>query len=258
MALTAFVNGGPMVRKAVLSDAILQNSPTALASNASNALYFFRGIKTPATLIAGSSLAALFTMTKDVKQTYAMPKMQVILLRIYHALSLLSFCLSLSAVLCSQAAMTSLLLEEQQMVAKKAKSTWDFMRMALNFEFILARWSYLTSILLFLTSTTFRMIIQFGLFTRTRRLAGTMVVSFMTGILGSILSYLNTSEKAFPNMWGMTKEVGKMFWVRAYVDRHPLQIASTAFFAVAALCSLVFLLPRTIEQDQFLDHESYT
>jgi hypothetical protein len=216
MALTAFVQAQPALRRAALSS-VLSQAPTALGASTgmgvlnpateAACISFFEGIKTPATLIAGSSLVALFTMTKDVKQTYGMSKIQIVLLRVYHVLSLLSLCLSLTSVLTSQAATTLLLLNDNHVLAKKGMDAYHFLRTSMNFEFVLTRWSFLTSIILFLCSTTFRMIIEFALFTRKRRLAGTMVVSWMAGILGSILSYANTTQNSWPNFWCMTKEV---------------------------------------------------
>jgi hypothetical protein len=214
MALTAFVQAQPALRHAA-SSSILLPAPAALGASMgvlnsvteAACLSFFEGIKTPATLIAGSSLVALFSMTRDVEQTYSMSKIQIVLLRVYHALSLLSFCLSLICVLTSQAATTLLLLGDNHVLGKTGIDAYHFLRTSMNFEFVLTTWSFLTSIILFICSTTFRMIIEFALFKRKRRLAGTMVISWMAGILGSIVSYTNTTQKSWPNLWCMTKEV---------------------------------------------------
>jgi hypothetical protein len=226
MVVSAFVNTQPIVRQAALSQALLQApSSTAVAfySAASTALNvhvlnpaataacvsFFEGFKTPATLIAGSCIANLFTMTTEVKETYGMSKMKIVLLRVYHVLSLLSVCLSLTSVVTSQAGTALLLVNENQhVVASKSIDAYTFLRTHMNFEFIMTRWCFIMSILLFLLSTTVRMIVEFGLFTRTRRLAGTMVVSMMASVISFLLSYVNTSQVAtWPNLWCMTKEV---------------------------------------------------
>jgi hypothetical protein len=40
--------------------------------------------------------------------------------------------------------------------------------------------------------------------------------------------------------------------------KYPLQIVSMVCFGVAAVCSLFYVLPSTIEHDQLTDHDSFT
>jgi hypothetical protein len=154
-----------------------------------------------------------------------MSKMKIVILRVYHVLSLLSVCLSLTSVVTSQAGTALLLVNENQhVVASKSIDAYTFLRTHMHFEFIMTRWSFIMSILLFLLSTTIRMILEFGLFTRTRRLAGTMVVSSMAGFISFLLSYVNTSRvTTWPNLWCTTKEVALLLFHRARMNRYPLE-----------------------------------
>jgi hypothetical protein len=219
LAVAAFVQTQPALRQAVLSK-FVPHAPAAIAATSAMSMLdpaaksacvsFFDSFKTPATLIAAASLAALFTMTKEVKDTSGMTKMKIFLLRVYHVFSLLSLILSWMTVLTAQAATTMLLLNNKHGVAVKGLDAYNFLRTTMNFEFVITRWSYVTSIIMFLCSATFRMVLDFALFTKKRRLAGTMVVSMMTGVICSILSYANTTQQSWPNLWYMTKEVGQV------------------------------------------------
>jgi hypothetical protein len=132
-------------------------------------------------------------------------------MRLYHVCSLLSFCLSLTTVLSSQAA-TAFLLNPQPITTKLAAAdAYQFLRNNMNLEFLVTRWAFINSILFFLKSTCFRMILEFELFSKKSRLtAGVMVVSLMTGVVLAMLSYINLSSAAsqWPNLWEMTRELG--------------------------------------------------
>lgn len=306
MALTAFVQAQPALGKATVLSQVV-SPPTALGASAlltpaaqSACISFFEGIKIPATLLAGSSFVALFSMTEHTKETYGMFKMQIFLLRMYHVLSLLSFCLSLISVLTAQSATTLLLLGENHKLAtegmnvyeflgSKGMDAFEFLSSTMKFEFLVTRWSFFSSFLCFMCSTTLRMIVEFALFTKTRRLAGTMVVSWMAGIIGSGISYVNSAHASKLTYWSMTKDVAvvspttrvnpkrsatcdfdspftllcrthkrQMLWNRAYVSRFPFQIAAMTSFAIAVVTFLVFLLPQSVEHDQLSDLDRYT
>jgi hypothetical protein len=181
------------------------------------AMSFFNGIRIPATLIAGSSIVALFSMTEKARDTSGMRTMEIVLLRLYHILSLLSFCLSMTAVLTSTSASTMLLLQKYQVVTAITTTTttttepnmdvYSFLRSVMDFEFTMTRWSFLTSLFCFLSAATGRVVLEFDLWTKKRRLAGFMVFSKMTAVLSLLLSYVNTSLYGWKNLWEMGKDV---------------------------------------------------
>ena len=64
------------------------------------------------------------------------------------------------------------------------------------------------SVLFFLSSTTLRLILEFGLFGIRRRGAGTMVVSTMAGLICCAVSFSNTSHTGFSSFGSITMELG--------------------------------------------------
>ena len=71
---------------------------------------FFGGVRIPASLITGASLGALFTMTGRLKDKSVLTKTELVLVKVYNALVLVSFVLSLSTVIFATAANTAVIL----------------------------------------------------------------------------------------------------------------------------------------------------
>ena len=173
------------------------------------AMSFFTGVRIPATLIAGSSLAALFTMTAKVRDTSGLSTTEILLLRLYHVLSLLSLCLSMTSVVTSTSAGTMLLLHKYQ-TPDPHIDVYRFLRECMDLEFCLTRFSFITSLMCFLSAVTGRIIIEFDLWTKKRRLAGFMVLSKMTAVLTLLLSYANTSLNCWENLFSMGVHVAQV------------------------------------------------
>lgn len=228
-ALTAFVQTQPSVRGAVVSN-VFSHAPTVLNSAASKvarvavksvmdpatksaALAFFNGVRIPATLIFGSSTVALFSMTQKMKDLGMLTRREILLLRVYHAVSLLTICLSMATILTSTTAGTFLLLQKIE-VADPTIDVYHFLKTALGFEFVLTRWSFLTSQLLFLVSLTGRIMLEFDLLTRKRLLPAVITLATMSGMITLMMSYVNTTLNCWPNLLSMTKEVGMVSSVR--------------------------------------------
>jgi hypothetical protein len=228
-AVTAFVQTPPSVRVAVVSN-VFSHAPTVLNGAASKvarvavksvmnpatksaALAFFNGIRIPSTLIFGSSIAALFSMTQKMKDLGTLTQREILLLRVYHAVSLLTMCLSVVTILTSTTAGTFLLLQKIE-VADPTIDVYHFLKTALGFEFVLTRWSFLTSQLLFLVSLTGRTILEFNLLKRKRLLPAVMTLATMSGMITLMMSYVNTTLNCWPNWLSMTKEVGMVSRVR--------------------------------------------
>jgi len=240
---------------------------------ASAAASFFTGIRIPAQLVAGSSIATLFALSRNVKDTSMMSRTENFLYRIHHILSLLMLCLSSSCVLTSTTANTLLLLSKRTMIPSSAavgaaaagfsgqKVTMDayyFLRTYMPFEFLYTRWSFLVSILLFFGSTTTRLLLEFDLFKGKRRIAGLGVVSLCCGIQSFMISYINTTQHSFLSLWDLTKEVFKIVWNNAASVRQPMMVASLTCFAFAALFGTIFLLPTSMDDDKLADSDRYT
>lgn len=184
------------------------------SKTASTCFELFNGMKVPALLIAGCSLVSLFVMSRDVQNTSVMNKARIIQLRLYHMFCLLTFLLSMAAVLSAHSSTTMLLSNVNLSAASSSMDAYTFLTTYMNFEFLLTQWSFLSSIIMFLFATTFRMIVQFSLFSKRRKLAGTMAVSMMLGTVTSILSYVNTNTvkllESWPNLGAMTVGLAKV------------------------------------------------
>eukprot|EP00980_Cylindrotheca_fusiformis_P017383 scaffold5395_cov126-Cylindrotheca_fusiformis.AAC.3 len=169
---------------------------------------FFQGFTTPSTLIAGSSFAALFALGTTVKEWGYMSKRDLLFMKLYHVCSLLSFCLSLTTVFSGQAALTRLLSPQPVTTKMVATDAYQFLRAYMNMEFLMTRWSFVTSIVFFLMTTCFRLILEFELFTkRKRQSAGVTVVALMTGGSLTTLSHVNSSGSKWPGVWEMTRDI---------------------------------------------------
>jgi hypothetical protein len=226
------------------------------------AINFFNGSQLPAIFIAGASLAGIFAMTEGVNNTSSMSKIEVLLLRLYHVTSLLSFCLSLSSVVTSTTAKTLLLLSDFSMIPQDKQrlgmDAYQFLRSNLNFEFLYTRWSFLVAVPFLFVSTTIRMLLQFELFRPKRRLAGWSVISTMTGMLTFIMGYSNTTQHCWASFWGLTQEIFQIIWKRAYFNRQPMFLASVVSFSIGILLTARFLMPSAVKHDQLADHDRYT
>jgi hypothetical protein len=236
LAVTAFVQAPPSLRQTIASQAVL-HVPTALNAAGANvvmksvmnpatkvaALAFFNGVRVPATLLAGSSLVALFSLTGKANDTSGLQNREIWLLRIYHVFSLLTFCLSMCAILISTSASTMLLLAKYE-VSDPNIDVYHFLRSALNFEFVFTRWSFLTATILFVVSVTGRLLLEFDLLSEKRMLPGVCVITTMGGVVTLMLSFVNQTLICWPNLFMMTKEVG---WVSVHIGP---SLVSITFF----------------------------
>jgi hypothetical protein len=172
MTIAAFVSSkaatrlAPMILKApvTLAPAFLSPSasPTVLASSTSDmvsalfrgagkladhsdvAISFFGSIRTPAALLTGSALAALFSMLDRTQPEAIAQQSRAVNAMVlgYHILALASFLMSLNVIITSTAAGNSLLLGMNDPLAM---SPFELMRRELDFEFSLTCWSFYVS-----------------------------------------------------------------------------------------------------------------
>lgn len=140
------------------------SSPTSIAAApvmldfSAEALGFFNGVRIPSALIAGSSLGAVFSLVSLAnKNRSELPRVDVVLLRIYHVFALASLVLSLNVVVMSTVASTTLLLDHHDTIAHSA---YQFLNREMRYEFTITRWSFLMSILCFLVGVTSRALLE--------------------------------------------------------------------------------------------------
>ena len=78
----------------------------------------------------------------------------------YHVFSLVAFLLSLNTIVTATVAHTSIL---HGRFNELAETAYMLMKREFEFEFVSVRWSFLTSIFMFLGMVSSRMLIEFGL-----------------------------------------------------------------------------------------------
>ena len=191
-----------------LSRNMASTTSLSAVSNASfqqAALGFFGGIRLPASLIAGSSVAAVFSLTRQAKDVTGLNKAEIVALRLYHAVAILSLCLSMTTISITTSASTLLLLGKFD--GSSYPDAYHFLRGEMNFEFVLTRWAFLCSIILFLTGVASRLLLELDLLKESRRTGGLLVVFTMAGALTGMIANINASLHCWPNLILMTKEL---------------------------------------------------
>ncbi|KAL3787538.1 hypothetical protein HJC23_013747 [Cyclotella cryptica] len=219
-----------------------------------DALGFFGGIRIPASFLAGSSLAAIFLLKNagtalasgnDASCNFSSLERRVV--KFYHLTSLLAFVLSLQTTAIATMAHTSVLHGKFDQLAESA---YLLLKREFEMEFVVCRWSFITSLLCFLGMVTSRLLIEFELLKvdsnsqSGRRDAAMLVVCSMGSLSASLLSYVNQHLWCWQSMIGMTVHLAKMCWKKAFVDIQPLQI-------VSMLCTLasVFYVGKLAIED---------
>eukprot|EP00977_Amphora_coffeiformis_P026063 scaffold24022_cov168-Amphora_coffeaeformis.AAC.2 len=180
---------------------------------------FFTSIRIPAALIAGSSLATMFTDPEAVNDN-ASP-MQNRIMVLYHLAALISFLLSINVVITATTTSTRLLLGMKNPVAHSA---YELLRREMEFQFTSTRWSFFMSIFSFLISVTGRMLLEFKLLERRRFRMATMLTSAVLSLMFHILSLANRALKSWPNMGAMTLDLTKKLWMQS--GKYPMEAAS--------------------------------
>lgn len=179
--------------------------PEVLHDCTKGALSFFNGIRTPAALIAGSSLAALFSMLSKYRAPQK-TRGEKVVLRIFHACALFGYLLSVTTVVAATTAGTTLLLGNQKL-NPMAASVYIFMKREMRFEFAFTRWCFLTGVLNFLIAMGGRVIMEFDLMQSHRVIEKYVVILALGGMIGQLISVVNSSLISWANLSHMTADV---------------------------------------------------
>jgi hypothetical protein len=167
------------------------------------ALGFFGGVRIPASLIAGTSLGALFSMTDRARNPEGLNKLVV---RIYHSAAFCSLYLSLLAIVMCTTGSTLVLLQKYD-TGKTHIDVYHFLRSCFNLEFILTRFTFLVSINTLLVTIMTRILLEFDLLKPKNRKAGVAVTCLMASMITSLISYINSTLNCWPNLLAMGKEI---------------------------------------------------
>ena len=204
-----------------------------LADYSKDAISFFSGIRTPATLIAGSSLTALFTLSQRTKPDAVrkQSRLENRLVLIYHVCSLISLLLSINVILMTTATSTILLLGLEN---PNALSAYELLRRDLDYEFTLTRWSFLSSMFSFLTAVTLRILLEFDLLHVPHRFrTACFTLASVSILFFHLLSFVNRRLHSWPNLGAMTWDVVRMYWARCWNGFQTADILSLVSFVAA-------------------------
>jgi hypothetical protein len=208
------------------------SSVVVLKDFTSEASNFFGNVRTPAGLVAGSALGSLFTFSEQSVEESTTTELT--LLRVYLVSMLISFTLSLTTIIISTGADISLI---HGGFDRMAETAYQLLRREFDYEFSVTRWSFLVSLLSFLSGVTVRIVLQFKLLMRQRRNHLIGVVGAMTAVVTHLLSYVNQTLYCWPNLFAMTVHVVKLIMQRATTGQHPLEIISV----LSTVVGIVFL-----------------
>eukprot|EP00581_Thalassiosira_minuscula_P000251 CAMPEP_0183739446 /NCGR_PEP_ID=MMETSP0737-20130205/57056_1 /TAXON_ID=385413 /ORGANISM="Thalassiosira miniscula, Strain CCMP1093" /LENGTH=330 /DNA_ID=CAMNT_0025974247 /DNA_START=34 /DNA_END=1026 /DNA_ORIENTATION=- len=239
-AAAFFVRGGAIAADA----AVLKNFY-------GDALGFFGGIRIPATFLAGSSLAAIFTLKNEAVSNLSSSgdnkssALERRMMKFYHLVSFLAFILSLNTIMTATSAHTSILHGRFDQMAETA---YMLMKREFEYEFVSVRWSFFMSIFCFLGMITSRVLIEFGLLEQSVSGSGkekssgrrdvAMLVVFSVGALASnLMSYINSTLYCWRNLTQMTVYLAQLLLKCAFVEQRPLQVVSM----ICTLASIVFV-----------------
>lgn len=212
-------------------DAIYAPNPGKLMDCSATAISFFTSIRIPAALIAGSSLATMFTYTDDNDDdNEAKPptRLQNRVMVLYHLMALLGFLLSLNVVLTATSTSTALLLGMRNPMAH---STYQLLRREMDYAFTTTRWSFFMAIFSFLTSVTGRVLVEFRLLRRKRFRTASLVICAITSFMLHLLSVANESLISWPHLGAMTIDVIRLSWKQART--HTMEAVSACFGVLA-------------------------
>lgn len=101
------------------------------------------------------------------------------------------------------------------------------------------RFSFLTSLISFLTAVGGRTLLEFDLLKDDRRRHGRVVALITGGMVSFLVSYINSRLNCWYSLIGMTKEVAYLVASSVSATRRPLGALSVLCFGSAAIFSVL-------------------
>lgn len=215
----------------------------ALSDFAQEGIAFFHSIRIPASLVAGSSFAGLFALKDSMVDVNRHSKGEQFCIKAYHICILLAFTLAIATVAISTTAATSILHGRFNTMAETA---YLFLKQEMEYEFVLTRWSFMMSLLLFLGGVANRAILEFDLLRKEKRDGLLAVLFSWVALIAHLTSLINGTLYCWKNILGMTVHVLRLS-IRRGVTGKPLELVSllSAFGAAFFLLKDLFFPKRS-------------
>ena len=179
----------------------------ALANFSGEAAGFFSNVRVPASATAASSLGALFAFKNAIKDVHNKSKIEQILLRSYHFFLTASWILSTTTVVFTTVTVITIMKADFDPMATSA---YELLLREFYHEYLTTRFSFLTSIVLFLLAVCIRVVLEFELQTKEKRNLGLAAVLAIMAATTHILSKINTTLYSHPNLFMMGLELMKV------------------------------------------------
>jgi hypothetical protein len=223
-AIVSSVVSMGLFKKAAASVAV-----AVAADYSSTAIGYFDSMRVPAALIAGSSLAALFTQADKTKDREVNNRTQIesIVLIIYHILALSSLLLSLNVVVTASSTANTILFGSKNPMAT---SVIALLKREYEFEFLLSMWSFFVGLFSFLASVATRSLLEFELLRRRRLSSALFVLSSFGVLFFHLLAFVNSRLFLYNNLAEMTWGVLVMWFKRSTTGRRPSICSAIAIF----------------------------
>jgi len=223
---------------------------SVMADRTHAAIDFFNSIRTPSALIAGSSLAALFSLMElmKVENLKKASKLERLLLLIYHLSSLASFGLSVIVLVSTTATSNSILFGG--ISDPMASSTFEFLMRECPFDYMLTRWSFYTSLLAFLGSVVIRTLLQFQLLRKDRRRSAILVGCSLGSVFFHLLSFVNDHLVSSANLFTMAITITKMYIADVLKGHKLCQMISAACLAGAMGAAVALAINPTLKEEK--------
>ena len=210
---------------------------------AGDALGFFGGIRIPATFLAGSSLAAIFTLKSAAGKLYSdeekskMSRLEIAVVKFYHLVSLSAFVLSLNTIMTATSASTSILHGRFDPLAETVGLTYNqsilqyiflcsllllfflcfqaylLLKREFEYEFVSCRFSFLASTFCFIGIVMSRLLIEFELLKGSdekKKDMAVMVTCSVGALAAHLFSYINQNLYCWNSLIGMAAHFAKV------------------------------------------------
>lgn len=170
---------------------------------------YFTSIRIPAALIAGSSLAAFFSLVDQAGEgSRKTSRADAIALSVFHGLAMIALMLSLNVIIIATATAHLLLLGTTEPMAT---SGYAFLQRNCEYEFLLTRWSFFMSLFSFLGCVAARALVEFRLLRRKRVRSAIVVSSSIGALIFHLVSFVNRRVTLRGNMGKMTIDLLKLY-----------------------------------------------
>ena len=201
------------------------------------AINYFSSVRIPASMIAGSALAALFSLSSKIKDSEINNRSVLVtmVLLFYHLFALSSLLLSLNTIITCTAAASSLMFGCDNPIAT---SPYELMKREYEFEFLMTRWSFYMSLFTLLGAIACRALVEFDLLQRDRIRSALVIISAFNGLFFHLLSFVNERIYCYHNMTEMTIDVFLLWYRKTIASGGVCELTSMLCFSVSVMTAI--------------------